>query len=401
MSYQCVADGIYRDSRTGNLYERPTVHGRRTFRKLQARSIKIAKEEMAAKRTLQGRAAVGLAEDPYTRKPIVDMRTIISAWLGAGCPKRNGEHRGVIPYNTKKEVEKLSAWWGPKTPAEVSPATCQAYASHRRRQMRRATDGGRSVDMELSTLSTALHFAVLQGLTPYNPLAGSRPRFYQASKARHCREFAPASGDELHALATAMFESAKSEVLGWQLLVQAMTGTRTSEVLRLRWDAKAKEPGFIEGEWLWLRRSKGGVNPFAVVHPALRKCMAALAAWRKRRFPSSPWYFPSPDDPTRHVDKSALAHALLRVGPVVCQAKRTAHGLRAFFVTVRRSAGISDAQVAAEIGDRTGAAIIASTYGAIPPNWRGGAELDFMPAKGKPAWNTLSHTSSSPARAVS
>ncbi|KAF0178686.1 MAG: hypothetical protein FD161_1730 [Limisphaerales bacterium] len=401
MSYTRVAEGIYRDSRTGHLYERPTIHGRRTFRVLLARSIKIAKEELAAKRTLQGRSRFGLAEDPYTHKPIVLVRAILDAWLSAGGPKRSGEHRGEIPYDTKKHVEKLSAWWGPKTPAEITPATCQAYASHRRKEMPRGTDGGRSIDMELSTLSTALHFGVLQGLAPHNPLSSSRPRFYQASKARHCREFAPASGDELHTLAATLFESPKSEVLGWQLLLQAMTGTRTSEALRLQWNAKPKEPGFVEKEWLWLRRSKGGVNPFAMIHPALQKCLTALAAWRRSRFPSSPWYFPSPDDPTQPVDDCALSHALRRISPVVCQAKRTAHGLRAFFVTVRRSQGISDGQIAAEIGDRTGAAIIASTYGAVPPNWRGGSEISFLPVKGKPAWHTFQNTRRTPAREVS
>lgn len=398
-----VAPGIYRDGRTGNLYERPSINGRPTFRKLRARSLKLAKEELAAKRTLQSQASLGLAQDPYERRKRVQLRALFERWSEAGCPKRNGERSvGRQLDETCRRLDTLDQWWGTLTPPEVSAQACQQYANARRKEVRAGSDGGRSIDLELSTLSTALHFGVLHGMAEFNPLAGSRPKFYQASQAHHCREFAPVSGDDLHALATALFESPKSEALGWQLLVQAMTGCRTSEALRLRWDAKSRdEAGFVESEWLWLRRSKGGVNPFAVIHPALKECLAALAAWRRKRFPDSPWFFPSPDDPKRHVDTSALVHALKRIGPLVSKAKRTAHGLRAYFVTVRRSQGISDAQVAAEIGDATGAAIIASTYGAVPPNWRGGAELSFMPKDGKPAWHTLPHTRRGPAVDVS
>lgn len=401
--WQRVGPGIYRDSRTGNLYERPSVNGRTTFRKLRARGLKLAKEELAARRTLQSQASLGLALDPYKRRRYVQLRDVFTRWRAADCPKRNGEKSdGNQLHATCRKLDTLAEWWGAKTPAEVTAQTCQEYANSRRRQIRAGVDGGRSIDLELSTLSSALHFAVLEGLAEFNALAGARPRFYQASKARHCRDFAPVSGDDLHALATALFESPRSECLGWQVLVQAMTGCRTSEVLRLRWDAKSRsDAGFVEGEWLWLRRSKGGVNPFAVVHPALKECLAALSDWRRRRFPGSPWFFPSPYDETRHVDSTALIHALKRISPLVSKGKRTAHGLRAFFVTVRRSQGISDAQVAAEIGDATGAAIVASTYGAVPPNWRGGPEIGFMPLDGLPAWHTLRHTETPPASAVS
>ena len=47
------------------------------------------------------------------------------------------------------------------------------------------------------------------------------------------------------------------------------------------------------------------------------------------------------------------------------------------------SRGIPDGQIAAEIGDRTGASIIASTYGEIPPNWKGGEGMTWT-AAGKP-----------------
>ncbi len=51
--------------------------------------------------------------------------------------------------------------------------------------------------------------------------------------------------------------------------------------------------------------------------------------------------------------------------------------------------GISDAQIADEIGDKSGASIIVSTYGSVPPNWRGATGLSWMPANEKPAWEIL------------
>jgi integrase len=212
----------------------------------------------------------------------------------------------------------------------------------------------------------------------------------------------PISGTELHNLARYFFERSQSEVLGWQILLEAMTGCRTSEILKLRWDAKHRgEAGFIEGDWLWISRSKGGVKPFCQIHPALKETLRWLKAWRNARHPESPWFLPSSRKtngaPRKNrvtgilpVALKSLTHALADAGKKVAGAKRTSHGLRAFYVTVRRSQGITDAQIADEIGDKSGASIITSTYGAVPPNWRGAAKLSWMPGKGcKPAWESL------------
>jgi len=73
---------------------------------------------------------------------------------------------------------------------------------------------------------------------------------------------------------------------------------------------------------------------------------------------------------------------------LVLDRKITSHGLRSFYVTARRSQSIGDAQIAAEIGDRTGPAIISRTYGDIPPNWQaGGAAIQWVPDGASPAWH--------------
>ena len=46
----------------------------------------------------------------------------------------------------------------------------------------------------------------------------------------------------------------------------------------------------------------------------------------------------------------------------------TPHGLRPYFVTRARESGLSDAEIAMLIGDKTGPAIIAHTYGDVRPD---------------------------------
>lgn len=88
------------------------------------------------------------------------------------------------------------------------------------------------------------------------------------------------------------------------------------------------------------------------------------------------------------VDVGALSHALQRTAGIVVGegACRTSHGLRAFYVSVRRSEGAPDGQIAAEIGDKS-VSLIQHTYGSIPPGWQGGAELSFLPKEAMPAWD--------------
>ena len=64
--------------------------------------------------------------------------------------------------------------------------------------------------------------------------------------------------------------------------------------------------------------------------------------------------------------------------------------MRAFYVLIRRSWGIDDGQIAVELGQRSGAGLIATTYGDVPPNWRngGGPKLKWLP-KGETAWAEL------------
>jgi hypothetical protein len=124
------------------------------------------------------------------------------------------------------------------------------------------------------------------------------------------------------------------------------------------------------------------------VREGLDAHLKAHAKWKEENYPDSPHFFPSHCGGV--VDNGALGHALLRIAPKL-KKKLTSHGMRAFYVLVRRSQGASDEQIAWELGHQSNGACIRSTYGGVPDNWRkgGGPNLKWLPTNVKPAWETM------------
>ena len=111
--------------------------------------------------------------------------------------------------------------------------------------------------------------------------------------------------------------SRRSETLGWQLLVEGLTGLRTEETVTLRMDARTDEPGGLtpDGGSLCVRRAKESSreNPYVPVNRGLREVLTAHKIWHDQRYPLSPWYFPGRDRKTlTPIYKSALTRALDR-----------------------------------------------------------------------------------------
>ena len=207
-----------------------------------------------------------------------------------------------------------------------------------------------------------------------NPLA-DRPRYQPSTKVHHCREFMPDDADELHGIAGHLFGDSRSYVLGFQMLFEANTGLRSSEILK--WGADRFGTTTADGRFVHMWRCKGqhAVNPFVANHEGLRALIAAHAKWKAEYYPESPWFFPGHDrDADRPVDKGALAHALRRLhAKGLIKKKRISHGMRAFYVTVRRSHGATDAQIAHRSGTPRGAAPSARFTAGSRPNGSTGA----------------------------
>jgi integrase len=78
--------------------------------------------------------------------------------------------------------------------------------------------------------------------------------------------------------------------------------------------------------------------------------------------------FPSPFDPNAVRDASAIRHRLSAACRSLGIGHVTPHGLRSYFVAQARQSGLSDAEIAMLIGEKTGPAIVALTYGDVRPD---------------------------------
>lgn len=393
-----IGGGLYRREADKSFWERPHVGGRRTWRKLVARTESKAREELARKRSEQGRARIGLALDPYATAPAAStVKELAEFYLSSGCPKRGRDESpraGVQLEEEQDRVARLVEFFGKRSWQEVALDHCREY--HRWRVglvKRKGATGNRTVDLELGTLSTIFRWALRNqkrtGVTS-NPLAHDRIRFADSRQVRHCRECQPRNGDELHLLAATLFEEPRSAALGWQTLLEAFIGHRTSELVRLRWDAAPQQPGWIDRDakgapkvlWLYQSATHKGTCGFIDVHSALRQALEALQEWRAEWYPNTPWFFPSfRFRGERAVKSDALTKALGRICPLLKLPHVTSHGLRSYHVNVLRSRGISDAEIAVRIGHKTGGKLIVEVYGEKKPG-----KLSWMPEHREPAW---------------
>lgn len=114
---------------------------------------------------------------------------------------------------------------------------------------------------------------------------------------------------------------------------------------------------------LHVKREKKGITPWV---PILSEMEALLRDMKKRA--TSYLLFPSPFEPGKPADASAIRRRLKAACEALALGHVTPHGLRSYFVTRARESGLSDAEIAMLIGDKTGPAIIAHTYGDVRPD---------------------------------
>ncbi len=370
---KAIGGGLYANKQ-GEFWIRPTVHGNRTWHKLKAINRKEAQAEAVA--------FEDEVEQEKAKGEEMDIHEVTASFLAAYCPNSRLEKRGNFQIAVHaRRLSTIAMHMGEIEIRSLKISDCVEYCAWRKQQAKHGT-GERSAEMDLQCLSNALNWAVSMGYIESNPIR-TRPRFVKSSEVRHCRDCAPESIDQVHAAAGVLFQDKRSAVLGWQLLFEALTGCRTSEILEMRLDAKPQESGWYNEKALFVRRSKSGINPWIPMTQPLWELIGQFTVWRLSY--GGDYLFPG-NGGIGHVTKGALTKRLTTVCEQLGFKKWTSHGMRSFYVTVRRSQGASDAQIAGEIGDKT-VSLISSTYGDRPPNWVGGEVLSFTPET--PAWNTL------------
>lgn len=371
---------VYEDER-GRFWARPLVNYRRTWRKLKAVRLKEAIKECLSAEWLGKNGNFEMLADEYIK---------------AGCPNRRLESRPKeFTGPEAQKIVMLKKYFGHMDPASIKIPLCLAYKAWRVSKIKKAATGERTVDMDLVTLSNVLSYGVSIGRLDLNFIRSGRPRFRHEKQIKHSRERAPQSGDELHHMAGYFFERWDREVFAWLTFFSSMTGCRMSELLRMRVDAKNEDqPGFISGNYLFLARSKSGVNPYALITPEMADMLKEFFKWHKDRYPESPWFFPGRQKGQR-TGKDSFRHSMTDACTALGLPRYSPHGMRSFYVTKRRSDGASDPQIAAEIGDKT-VDIIPRTYGDRPKVWTGGVKLSWLPSKGKPSWLKWKESRKSP-----
>ena len=393
-----VESGIYRNPGSGTYFERPVLSGRRTWRSLGTKNLKLAREELHRRR-----AGVSHALLVKSEPAAVTVGEILRRYQKDGYPDRQKQPRvGRTLEMETRNCSVLLKYWDKFPANEISLVEYDRYHEWRRKNATKGR-GDRAVDMEFNTLSNAVLWAMRCDLIRQNPLNFRRPRYCCAKNVRHCREFMPHDTEALHEIAALMFSDSRAETMGWQMMFEAFTGLRTCEALRMRTDAKPYEPGWItkDGKSLCVRRAKNqeSVNPFVLIHEGLAAWLKAHKAWKKSRYPKSPWFFPNYRDPVgKHADDFALSQSLRRRRNTIGK-KITSHAMRAFYVTVRRSNGIPDIQIAYEIGHTSAGKTLASVYGGVPPHWLAdeGPKMKWMPDEGQaPAWAAINSIPAEP-----
>ena len=289
-AWERIANSIWRNNASGMLYERPKINGKFTFRSLMTKNQKHAKEEFHRRRSGVTNTA---------KISTITTGAVIRKYQESDYPDQQRQQRPARMHELEeRNCKVLLPFWDKIPVDEVTIANCDRFHDTRCSKIVRG-EGHRAVDLDLNTSSNAFVWACRCEMVKLNPLA-TRPRYCSEKYVHHCREFMPGNANELHKLAALFFggERSQSEVLGWQALVEAMTGLRTCEALQLRADAEPYEPGWItpDGKSLCVRRAKGqqNVNPFVEIRDGLRAVLDALFAWMAKHYAKSPWFFPGP-----------------------------------------------------------------------------------------------------------
>ncbi len=289
-------------------------------------------------------------------------------YVDAGHPRRHGAKSPRTILNETNCLRPIRAYYADRPAASLTLADCDRYRDWRasggyvvtytlrgHEQTKRTKGGDRAVDLELGTLGNVLAFGVRRGLLKSNPLAG-RGRFTSADKVRHCREVAP-DPEGLQAI-IGWLRGRDETAIADLVAFLAYSGLRVGEALPLTWPAVNLGEGLVN-----VHREKRGVNPWVAITPELETLLHEMQTQV-----TSALLFPSPFDPSKPRDVSAVRHRLTAACRKLKLGHVTPHGLRSYFVTQARQSGLTDAEIAALIGDKSGPALIASTYGDLRPD---------------------------------
>ena len=363
--FERIAPNLYRRGSGDWIYARVKVEGKMAWRSTETEDAETARKVLKEWREQQVLRRNGI-EPPIAalERKRLTVTQAIDLYIAAKFPDR--KMRPKRPSTVKTETkcfEKLRRFLGSRAAVGLTLKDCDAYRDWRMSggytwqqgdKKHNSQAGNRLVDIELQTLSNVLVFATRRQKIKSNPLQ-SRPRSHREEDTRHCRETAP-TPLQLEMIERFLRQNGR-HVIADCVMFLAFCGLRVNEALPLDW-----EPVDWKNEIIHVKREKRGITPWVPIMDEMQTLLHDMKARSKSHL-----LFPSSRDSTRPIAYSTVAGRLARTCRDLGMKHVTLHGLRSYFVTRCREAGLSDAEIAMLIGDRTGPAIIARTYGDVLP----------------------------------
>jgi len=364
--FERIAHGLYR--RNGFIFARVRENGKRTWRGTGTNDLTAARKilkKWGEEQVLQ-RHGIETGEAALKRNRLT-VAKVLDAYEAAGCPTVKLRPKAPSTVQSEKSLlNPLRPFFGERVATTLKLADCDLYRAWRNagsytiirtrkdgEKIKIKTQGGdRGVDLELTTLSNALRLAVRRGELKLNPLAG-RTAYSVAANVRHCREVAP-TPEGLAAIIGWLQQRGEMAVADLVAFL-AYSGLRIGEALPLTWEAVNLGEGIVQ-----VNREKHGCNPWVAITPELETLLR-----RMQGRGASGLLFPRPHAPSTPRARRPVNLRIKAACKALGLGHVTPHGLRSYFVTSARQSGLTDAEIAMLIGDKTGPAIIASTYGDL------------------------------------
>jgi integrase len=367
-AFERIGDSLYR--RGGAIFARVRVNRRRTYRSTRTCEPREARAWLRKWKHETFLLNAGIEPRGVTlHRERVTAGEVLDLYDKAGCPTRKMQQKTAYTVRGERyAMNPLRAYFCDLPVAALTLADCDKYLDWRNSggylaefklrghtQTRRTRGGKRVVDFELTVLGNALNLAIRRGVLKANPLAG-RGRYTSAAEVRHCREVAPTPEGlqqiELH------LRKGGHNTIADLVCFLAYSGLRIGEVLPLDWEVV---------DWgeklLHVQREKQGITPWVRILPEMETLLRAMQAGAVSHL-----LFPSPLDPSKPRESSAIRQRIKSACKALGIGHVTPHGLRSYFVTQCRQSGLTDAEIAMLIGDKSGPALIAQVYGDLRPD---------------------------------
>jgi len=348
------------------------LKGKLTWRNTGTNTLAQARKRKEKWGSKQWNETDGIASKGRTlRQPRVTVDELIDDYLQSDCPiirKRSLEPKSQRTIQNEKYcLRPVREFFGRRLASRLTLDDCDCYFAWRAsggyvptfkvrsKQVTKRTRGGnRAVDLELTVLSNALALATHRGRLKTNPIRERSP-YADRSRLGHWRETAPTSRQLVRIVAWLEKNGHQQSADLTQYL--AYSGARIGEALKARWRAVNWAEALIH-----VKRSKRGLMPWV---PILPKMQQLLTRMKKRT--KADLIFPSTFNAHTALDPSAFRRLLAKACKKLGVHHVTPHGLRSFFVTQARQWGLTDAEIAQLIGDKTGPSIVAEVYGDVRP----------------------------------